>query len=314
MSTKLFPRLQDKKIQTLMEGIDILDSWLDQLVVKGFRQLSVNESILEEISTRMSDYGLIGIARKLRVFPEKIKKDKDWLEFMAEFVAEMKFFINACKSKTPNKFHPEDMLTYAGISIKKTEVIAASNGIVDQWIFLGSRIEKEESLSIIRNWFIGRNTNKIALFIDFQVGRFLSPSFFEHNCEYSDTIHFYPSAVPLRCTEISKQNKKRIDRLSMPSITVQAMLDQIANNLLSSPWINHQFFIVNCAHFAIHQEKLYFIDSDGEGLQCINDRTQWIQLISLSGVSTILFGIEVIGKTCLVYSSIYNHSVQYLKQ
>ncbi len=94
----------------------------------------------------MSDYGLIGIARKLRVIPEKIKKDKDWLEFMAEFVAEMKFFINACKSKTPNKFHPEDMLTYAGISIKKTEVIAASNGIVDQWIFLGSRIEKEESL------------------------------------------------------------------------------------------------------------------------------------------------------------------------
>lgn len=69
------------------------------------------------------------------------------------------------------------MLTYAGISIKKTEVIAASNGIVDQWIFLGSRIEKEESLSIIRNWFIGRNTNKIALFIDFQVGRFSSPSF-----------------------------------------------------------------------------------------------------------------------------------------
>ncbi|MBK9994960.1 MAG: hypothetical protein IPP01_13500 [Saprospiraceae bacterium] len=61
MSTKLFPRLQDKKIQTLMEGIDILDSWLDQLVVKGFRQLSVNESILEEISTRMSDYGLTGI-------------------------------------------------------------------------------------------------------------------------------------------------------------------------------------------------------------------------------------------------------------
>ncbi|MBK7468458.1 MAG: hypothetical protein IPJ43_17560 [Saprospiraceae bacterium] len=107
MSTKLFPRLQDKKIQTLMEGIDILDSWLDQLVVKGFRQLSVNESILEEISTRMSDYGLIGIARKLRVIPEKIKKDKDWLEFMAEFVAEMKFLSMHANPKHQINFIPK---------------------------------------------------------------------------------------------------------------------------------------------------------------------------------------------------------------
>ncbi|MBK9994961.1 MAG: hypothetical protein IPP01_13505 [Saprospiraceae bacterium] len=62
------------------------------------------------------------------------------------------------------------MLTYAGISIKKTEVRTASNGIVDQWIFLDQKDRKGRKFKRYSNWFIGRNTNKIALFIDFRVG------------------------------------------------------------------------------------------------------------------------------------------------
>ena len=82
-----FPRINQKKLESLQSGIDILELWIDNLVVNGIEQLSRDGSKIEEISTRMVDYGLSGIARKLRVIPEKLKLDAISNVLSAEMLA-----------------------------------------------------------------------------------------------------------------------------------------------------------------------------------------------------------------------------------
>jgi len=309
-----FPRINQKKLESLQSGIDILELWIDNLVVNGIEQLSRDGSKIEEISTRMVDYGLSGIARKLRVIPEKLKLDKDWQEYCAELLAEFILFISAFRNQSKIKYHPEDILAYAGISIKKSEVISSSEGIIDHWILLGTMVDKEENLSIIRNWFIGKNTGIVFLSIDFQVGRFFNSKFFEFNKTYLDTVHFYPSAVKMRGTEVNIQNGIAAGEINLSGIYLEQALDKIAERVKICPWMNHQLFILKKLKFSILHHRLYLVSKNHEALICTNPDSYWLTLLSYSTYPEVNYIAEYMDKKFRILSVCIQGKIIPLKQ
>ena len=60
-------RYNPQKIKKINEGILIIEEWIIQLFKQGFDVLQKDQHRLIEISTRMVDYGLPAIARKIRI-------------------------------------------------------------------------------------------------------------------------------------------------------------------------------------------------------------------------------------------------------
>lgn len=299
-----FQRINPTKLQQLDKGVEMLSLWIDQLLLDGIISLSTTPNKLEEISVRMVDSGLAGIARKIRSLPEKINKQKDWILLVAETIAELIHFTEAYKSNTKTNYHPEDILAYAGINLPKKDITTTAPEIIDSWIFIGSHMEKEENLTIIRSWFIGRTSNKLALFIDFQVGRFNTANYYLLNHEYQDACYFYPSATPLRITSLSKERSKRLEFFSIGQVaySLTKALDLIAHHTSINPWINHQVYILSSIRFAIHDDQLYLCDKNDRGLICINKKQTWMQLISCSSNAQVYFIAEYFYKSWRILS------------
>jgi hypothetical protein len=283
-------RYNPQKIKKINEGILIIEEWIIQLFKQGFDVLQKDQHRLIEISTRMVDYGLPAIARKIRILPEKIIHESDWIDVVAQEIGELYLLCQSFKKfEVLDINKQEDLLSFVGVPIKKTDIKSYSIPISDQWVYLGTINEKEEQILISRNWFYGIQYKKFALLLDFQVNKFTKLRSFIMGKMYLGDVHFYPGTVPLRVTEIPETFHTITENLPYPRYTISAFLTQYNYAISLNPWLKMVPCILSHCSIIELNQAWYVMDENKDLLPLkTHGDTLW-SLLAWSSIPNTLF-------------------------
>lgn len=251
-----------------LAGIYELESWLENLIQQGLATVLTRDArFWEEFAARMVNAKLGGIARRIRAFKNWLQTDNAHERLLAE-IGELYLFVKAFQKldTLPPDFQQE-ILFFAGTTIKKEKVLQAES-VLDQWLVIGQSEGKEEEMRFRRTWLQGINTQQTALLLDFAF-RFAP---FEMNWTVGSllqaAINYYPGVYPQRA------QVKDFAMISEPIELAgyadwEVFLRQYADALAKNPWLflfpgmidhvtpllqNEQLLLldINLAHLPIH--------------------------------------------------------------
>jgi hypothetical protein len=308
-----FVRLTPSKEAALTHGVNLLDKWLSGLLISGIATLNSDPHKLNEISTRMVDSGLSGIARKLRIFPEKIKSTSDWTEFVFRDLSELCLFTSTFKKLDQlDEAAKEDLLSYAGVITKKmdTELLP---GLQDDWLYLGYTMESEDKLIIKRNWFYGKHTHKIVLYLEFQFNRFAKFKLFSYGMIYHSFVRFYFSKVLQRIKEINPTQPVSSGVNEFKALNLNQLLDDYCNLVVLNPFMRHQCYLLKNTGIAMQSGSWYFTGTDNEAVEIINDEKDIPQLLCYSGIADCYYVCEYFNNCIRVISMVVGNIIVDIK-
>jgi hypothetical protein len=289
--------------------VELLNKWLDDLLMNGLSSLQTDAHRIDEISSRMVDAGMGGLARKLRLLPEKIKNTADWTQFVSYQLGEFYLFVRSFKNLTQlDDLQKEDLLGFAGIPYLKKD-FGEDTVLHDEFIYLGNLQEREEKILVKRNWFYAKLSNRIVLFLEFQFNKFVTLRPFNPGAVYRSAVRIYPSKVIQRITEVKTDQivKNSIDQVK--SVHLNQLLDSYCHSIVLNPFLKQQCFIMKSVRLTCLKGFWYFV-SDKEELVQIDNREDQLQLILVYAANPAsLFVCEYNHSKIKVFSVILNHTV-----
>ncbi len=260
-------RLSKDRRDRIYQGTDLLDSWIRQLLSQGTEVLRKDPHRIEDMATRAVDYGMPAVGRRLRLIPHRMSQDLHWSDFVMEEISYLLLVIRAVRSSASESLvHPEDLMTALGVSLRKQDVINHTEPVEDDWLYLGSRKETEENILVSRNWFFGLNHQRYALFLEFQVNRFVKLRQFNLGKMYYGYVHFYPSAIPLRVTGIPEADRPIPSTVSFKPHIVRDFQEIASKAFMANPFIRHMPACLARARVYSSAEGAFLADDSGAGL------------------------------------------------
>ena len=304
-----FSRLTNQKEQDLFKAVIILNRWLDELLLKGISSLQDDSEKIIEISTRMVDLGLPGIARKLRIIPEKIKASADWTEYVFKQLGTFYLFVKSFhRLEQMDELEKEDLLSYAGVVYKKSDFTEV-NMLQDEWLYLGHQQEKEEKLIIKRNWFYGIHSNHMILFLEFQFNKFVKLKPLTCGTIYRSAVRFFPSKVAQRVKDISIDQIVKTDIISIRKVTLSQLLDHYCNAVSLNPFIRHQCYLLHDVKIARHDDQWFFISKDNQMVAIVNEKEDIPKLLSYYSEKESVYACEYWNNSLKVISILIGNLV-----
>ncbi|MBK8405586.1 MAG: hypothetical protein IPL25_16405 [Saprospiraceae bacterium] len=285
-------RLPSVRSKRIAEGLQLLEDWIIQLLRQGFEVLQKDETRIQEMATRAVDCGMPAIGRRLRTLPDKIKSGTDWVDDLMNEIGAIYLFLQMVKAKEKQELvHEEDLLAFMGVHIKKSDLIKETVPIEDEWIYLGTRREKEENILINRHWFYGRNHSKFGLYIEFQVNRFVKLRNFDFGKMYHGYVHFYPSALPIRMHDVPDQHRIIPGQISWKAHNVTEYLDLLSKAILLHPFIRQMPALIKDAKVIKIDARWYLVGADGVSIELnILEEKVWKLMSYLMDDSTVVVG------------------------
>ncbi len=260
-------RLSKDRRDRIYQGTDLLESWIRQLLTQGIEVLRKDPHRIEDMATRAVDYGMPAVGRRLRLIPERLGLDVHWSDFVMEEIASLLMIIRAVRGSGEDPLiHPEDLMAALGVSLRKQDVINHTEPVEDDWLYLGSRKETEENILVSRNWFFGLNHQKYALFLEFQVNRFVRLRQFNLGRMYSGYVHFYPSAIPLRVTGVPEADRPMPSSVPFKPHRIREFQDIAARAFMANPFVRHMPACLGQARVYCAQETAFLVDDSGAGI------------------------------------------------
>ncbi|MEP7196725.1 MAG: hypothetical protein ABI851_09400 [Saprospiraceae bacterium] len=227
----------------IQNGLLLLENWIVKLLDQGIEILEKDENRIIDLTTRLVDNGLSAVARRIRTLQTRIEKEAQWKEFVLQELGE--YYLICQLAKKTNQIESLDFQQYLGFTIRKSEVEKMNLNIQDQWMYLGQLTTKEENIQIIRNWFFGINSNKIILFIEYMVNRFVKPSYFQFGKVYSGTVCFYPSNHLQRVCSIPSAPTNIPLGFQLKGESISEFLLKECKTILNLPWLRQDILILN---------------------------------------------------------------------
>ncbi len=307
--THFFSRLSQQKEKTIIQAVLLLNKWLDELLLNGISSLQNDSEKILEISTRMVDLGLPGIARKLRLIPEKIKESTDWTEYvfmqLGEFYLFSRLFDNL---ERLDELEKEDLLSYAGIVYKKTDFID-ENMLQDEWLYLGCQKEKEEKLIVKRNWFYGIHSNRTILFLEFQFNKFVKLKPLICGNTYRSAVRYFPSKVLQRVKDVSIDQIVKSDFSKIKKVNLVELLDDYCKAVRLNPFIKHQCYLVHEVKIARQYDRWFFTSHDNQMVELRNEKKDIPKILSYSSEKESVYVCEYSNNSLRIISILFGNLV-----
>ena len=182
-----YPRVSEDRLELMYEGVLDLEIWISDLLRKG-----PNFLVTDNLITRLTDFKLSGIASFVRLYIDSKADIARPISLLFYFVSKYKYFFE-------NNIYPDaDTLQFAGITLKKDDILKNEPEILDDWSILLIEEGEEVNLCYRIVWLGGTNTGKIAKILDFR--RPNENFFFNYSSQfvYKGSLVFYPSEFPIR--------------------------------------------------------------------------------------------------------------------
>lgn len=182
-----YPRVSEDRLELMYEGVLDLEIWISDLLRKG-----PNFLITDNLITRLSDFKLSGIASFVRLYIDS-KPD------ITRPISQLYYFVTKYKYFHQNKIYPDaDTLQFAGITIKKEDILKNEPEILDEWSVLLEEEGEDVNLCYRIVWLCGKNTGRIAKILEFRRPNEFFLFNYSSQSIYKGSIVFYPSEFSVR--------------------------------------------------------------------------------------------------------------------
>ncbi|MCB0666173.1 MAG: hypothetical protein KDC80_10140 [Saprospiraceae bacterium] len=287
------PFLPGEDRQILMDkGIEQLEIWLYDVIKIGLLQYDFAEQSVFEISSRMIDAKLGGIARRLRRLGTLNRADPDWVEQVLRILGDLYLLVSAFKNKKElSSGLITSLYSLAGLNIKKTDLLSLAP-VEDHWLVCGVEFEEEENLRSRFTWIMGAKSKRTALLLDFAFGRvdFQTRYLFRHS--YQGSLYYYPGSFPIRAHLQDPLVVRKIKTFPASFENIEKYLDVYAHAISLNPWITDFPVCIRNVTLQKSGEKFLMVDSGGQVLPVKNSPDDlWPVYAALGLQSCSLFGI-----------------------
>lgn len=229
---------RDKRLSLMDEGVDELDKWLADIIRQGLAGLENQPpSFWQQMSARMTDFKLGAIGRRIRTLPLLLQQP-DWPALMLAELGQLYLFTRAWRRREALKTaQQQELMQWAGVNIKKEEVLQQQPALRDHWLVMGQYEGQEDKLSFRRVWLRGEKSGRWALLLDYSFG---AQGFGDHwvtGSALQGELCFYPGTYGLRAVfRAFVASRSPYDGLSGYG-NMAAFAAGYAEALAASPWL-----------------------------------------------------------------------------
>lgn len=185
----------------MAQGAQELALWLDDLSRKGLATLTgTADASWSKMAARMVDAQAPGLGQRLLQAAAVVGRGADWPARLLVHLGGLQLLVDAVAQvpQLPEALQ-SDLRQALGWPIERDTVVASGARVHDTWQVLAQvQLEREARLHERRVWLQGRQSQRMALLLDFAY----AGKAFEHNwsvgTEVTATLAFYPGADPLR--------------------------------------------------------------------------------------------------------------------
>lgn len=266
MSSSLKQSRTNRRIEKIKEVLPILEDWLSDILREGLaRTLARPYSFWDNMSKNLNDYQAKGLANSIAKF-NLAGKDKADFEELYQQLSMLYLLIQALKKiETFEADFQADLLTLAGVSTRKEDVLTLEKPIKDHWQVLGiHQYEEERKLKVRKVWLLGTLTGKYALLLDFVYGEGASfANDFALGLCLEAELCFYPSAYPLRALVKNQDLAYLSNQKTHFSNIFEDFLAIFSLALAKNPWLND--FPCAISKVQLHKEQNTFQLVDKQG-------------------------------------------------
>lgn len=276
----------------MLKGIMQLETWLYDVIRIGLLQYDFSETSVHEISSRLVDAKLGGIARRVRRLSTFNRSDPGWFHDILTILGELYLLISAFKKKDQlSENTVTSIYILAGYTIQKSELTTLPS-IPDQWMITGIEYSEEENLRSRSTWIMGLQSKRSALLLDFAFGRTEFDPKFDFNRSYEGKLVYYPGSFPLRASLFQPVAISKIKTFPGAFDGILKFLDVYAMAVSKNPWIRD--FPASIKDVRLLRAGTNFLLQDGESqqMQLLNEPYGlWALYASLALQPCTIFGI-----------------------
>ena len=280
-------KLRNERADAMQAGIADLKMRLLDFIRAGLVETITPEN-LNNFAERMVDAKLGGIGRQARIWADlAAERRENSLEICLNQFGML--FLWAKAFEKIDDF-PEalqaDLLTQAGVNIKKEDLLQQT-GVIDDWLVMGQiEMPLEQNLTERRVWLLGKNTKLFVLQLDFSFGSMGFPQLWFNGSAYRGEAVFYPSATPLRVVF------KNIESTSLYSQLVGYhnfidFLNHYSIIIAANPWLPLYPVLWTSVVLVFQQNTFLLVDNDKKQVKITadtegGDAPLW-KLLTISG-------------------------------
>lgn len=242
---------RDKRAQkrqlNIGAGLDLLDSWMSDLVRQGLARLqSESPSFWDTQARRLVDAQAPGLASRVRNLSACIGRGTDWPARMLDELGVLALITHAYRRQgelTP--LMQADLKRVVGVSLEQSEVVAHGDHVEDTWTVVAEHIERDDRVRAQRSWLVGEASGRTALLLQFAATGATFSEALALGTRLRAKLAFWPSAAPQRALVV--------ERLSQPAATVKppkaggvlAARARFAETLGKLPWLERELFVLD---------------------------------------------------------------------
>lgn len=298
----------------LREGSNLLNKWLLDILESGLNSQQGHVGQWQGLAVRMVDYGMQGIARKLRSLPGKLEDSAHQIEELALVLGELSLFCR--RMEDAGKYDPmerEDLLTFAGIPYQKKN-IPNERSLEDRWCSIGFTAEQEERLTIYKHWFYGLQSKTCIVWLEYLFGNGNRPTRYYIGKIYPDKVMFYPSNAPVRVAGVQSKESHTLTGTALQTMSLSEAVDHFCKLLTLNPFLRSYAYVLEPVKMVLNGEAWCLWDGKTELFPVQNGPDDLPVLLSLCDLQNCQFVVECSGRYFYVMSIVVDGQLMSIQQ
>lgn len=279
-----------ERLKLMSSGAEDLEQWIFDIIRQGLAVLDGESKLWTDISARMVDAKLGGLAHKLR-YLEQIKTD-DWPEKILEEFGRLYLLTQGFKNfgQMPELLQTQMQLV-GGLTVRKKDLIE-EDGISDDWLVLGNWQGVNIDQAAYRKvWMQGKATQEMALLMDYDYTGAGFEGAFKVGESVKAEVVYYPAAFPLRVVIKHRYPPEKVSTQIVTYKNVQDMQGVFAEALSQNPWLT----VFPCAIAQViplhYESKFFLVDNQKYKIELeTKDQAAWSLLSMSGGKPVVIFG------------------------
>jgi hypothetical protein len=274
---------QENRAKRVEEGMSELRLWLHDIVRNGLLTIpGKGPAHFEAMAKRMVDAqapGLANLVRKLGAVP--FYREAWQTPFLDQLVRMYLLLESFPRLESLPPALQYEVKTWIGFTQSLDEV-KAEQGISDDWFVLAKQVEKEDSLTVERNWLYGIRSGRFALVLQFYVRGQVPEVNIVPGSWIQAELCFFQGAHPLRALIKNQQlitQKSEVPGLNTWNEVLQSTSEMMAQN----PFYENFPVVIDGVVPLLANNQWWLRDHTGAGVAIAATFSLPWKLLSLSG-------------------------------
>ena len=265
---KLREKKEKKRNSVIVDGLDQLDDWLNDILTNGIEGLeSVELKDWDWQARRLADCQAMGLSNAIREVADSIGKS-GWEKNIEASLGRVALASYAFRRISNLETSLQSNLRqFVGVTVSQEEVMVHNDKVEDLWIVLGQKVRHVDNGRQIVTWLVGTRSGRYANIRDFVPDGGGRTSTLGIGTCFEGTLYFWPGAYSLRAL-IDQRQQGTHHKPDDHSIAhdVQTGLQRLAEGLGANPWLSEVPVVLKNIGIIAREDGIWARESSGKVL------------------------------------------------